>query len=210
MKRLRFEVTQKVRFYACGEYGEKLGRPHYHICLFNFDPPDKRMFKMRDKIPVYTSEMLDRIWGKGFTLTGSVTFQSAAYVARYIMKKVNGPESTNHYENVDPETGEITKRKAEFTVMSRRPGIGKAWYEKYKSEVFDHDYVVINGKKMRPPRFYDQCYEVTDLNDYRRIKRQRVVDARQHAHDQVPSRLAVRETVQLARLIKLNRDFEKD
>ncbi len=208
MKKLRKKFGAGIRYYACGEYGEKFGRPHYHVCLFNFEPPDLRIFKVRDDVRLYSSDILDEIWGMGFTLTGSVTFQSAAYVARYILKKINGPDATQHYETVDLETGEIFQQKPEFTTMSRRPGIGRKWYEKYKSDIYDHDFVVLKGKKMRPPRYYDLQFEITDPNDYNRIKRDRLNNAKLHVRDQTPARLKVRETVQQARLGLLPRNVE--
>ena len=113
-----------IRFYMCGEYGENFGRPHYHAVMFNYDLPDKKLFKMERGNPLYTSEILSELWGKGLTSVGGVTFQSAAYVARYIMKKVTGDAAEDHYTRIDPETGEVFERVPEFTNMSRRPGIG--------------------------------------------------------------------------------------
>ena len=208
MKRLRKEFGSGIRFYACGEYGEKKLRPHYHVCLFNFYPPDAKLFKVRDGLNYYTSHKLDDLWGLGFTLTGAVTFQSAAYVARYIMKKINGPLSTSHYEIVDPLTGQITERSKEFTAQSRMPGLGTNWYNKFKTDVYPSDEIIIRGKKMRAPRFYDNKFEVTDPDEYNRIKRDRVQNAKKHAEDTTPSRLKVRETVQLKSLKLLPRNLD--
>ncbi len=208
MKRLRKEYGSGIRFYACGEYGEKFGRPHYHVCLFNFDPPDKKLYKVRDHVQLYSSATMDKIWGMGFTVTGDVTFQSAAYVARYIMKKINGPEATPHYETVDLQTGELFQQKPEFTTMSRRPGIGKNWLKKYQADIYDHDFVVMNGKKMRPPRYYDRQFEITNPEDYKIIKGNRLRSAKDHSDDQTPARLKVRETVQAAQIKQLPRDLE--
>ncbi len=205
MKRLRKEFGAGIRYYACGEYGDKTNRPHYHVCIFNFSPDDQRLHKIQNGNRLHTSETMDRIWSMGFTLTGAVTFQSAAYVARYIMKKINGPMSTSHYEQVDPETGQITIRKPEFTTMSRMRGIGKTWYDTYTSEIFPEDKIVVNGKKVRPPRYYDQQYEITNPDDYNRVKRERIRDAKMHADDQTPTRLRIREEVQLSSLKRLPR-----
>ncbi len=208
MKRLRKAHGAGIRFYGCGEYGEELVRPHYHVCLFNYTPPDKIPFKEG----TYTSQSLDRIWGKGFTLTGDVTFQSAAYVARYIMKKVNGSQAANYYKSdvLDPNTGEITRvdRVPEFTTMSRRPGIGKKWYEKFKSDVYDWDFVVHDGKTMRAPRYYDKQFENSNPSDYTTLKRKRVRNSRKHKEDQTPERLRVREHVKNAQIGKLSRKIE--
>lgn len=196
MKRLRRKHGVGIRFYACGEYGDQLGRPHYHICLFNFEPPDKKPFKESNGQTLYTSEDLDSLWGQGYTLTGDVTFKSAAYVARYIMKKVTGPGANKHYETVDPVTGEIHQRKPEFTTQSKRPGLGKEWLNKFKTDVYPDDFIVVNNKKMRPPRFYDKQFEITNADHFLLLKRRRTRAAIKHADNNTPSRLKVRETIQ--------------
>lgn len=209
MKRLRNNYGAGIRFYACGEYGPKLGRPHYHLCIFNFEPPDLRFHKQdpETKITLYTSESLTQIWGKGHVLTGNVTFQSAAYVARYIMDKINGQTADTHYEKADQKTGQIFKLLPEFTNMSKRPGIGKSWYDQYKAEVYDRDFVVIKGKKMRPPRYYDKLLEAEDPVRYNALKSARVRNAELHADDNTPARLQVRETIQRTRLNHLPREL---
>ena len=87
MKRLRKKHKHKIRFFHCGEYGEKNQRPHYHALIYNHDFSDKRLFKERKNIKLYTSKELEELWPYGFSTIGDVTFQSSAYVARYIMKK---------------------------------------------------------------------------------------------------------------------------
>ena len=149
MKRLRKRFGEGVRYYHCGEYGEKYMRPHYHACLFNFDFPDKKIWKENNGNRLYVSESLSELWPFGFVTIGDVTFESAAYVARYIMKKVNGDLAESHYERVDWETGEVYQLKPEYTTMSRRPGIGSNWFAKFKDDIFPQDYVVINGKKLK-------------------------------------------------------------
>ena len=84
---------------------------------------------------------------------GDVTFESAAYVARYCTKKITGKLAHEHYKGKLPE----------YATMSRRPGIGRAWLEKYKDDVYNYDYVVVrNGLKLRPPRYYDKIYDEID------------------------------------------------
>jgi len=204
LKRLQKRFGAGIRHYGCGEYGEKLGRPHYHLCIFNFSPPDLVLFKVREHLRLYTSETLDGLWGMGFTLTGDVTFQSAAYVARYVMKKINGPQSTSHYETVDQATGEITHKLPEFPAMSR-DGIGKNFYEQYKSDIFPHDFVVIKGKKFPVPKYYDRQYEITDANDFARLRARRVRNAKLKSDNNTTARLRVRESVLLSKLDRLTR-----
>lgn len=208
MKRLRKKFGEDIRFYMAGEYGEQFGRPHYHACLFNFDLPDKVLWKMERENPLYTSEILTNLWGLGFTSVGGVTFQSAAYVARYIMKKVTGDLASDHYEWMDPETGEFHQRKPEFTQMSRRPGIGSTWFEKFKTDVFPSDFVVVNGKKVTPPRYYTNQYELLYPDEVRQLKVRRKKRAKKRAADNTPARLRVREKVLESRLKQLKRTLE--
>lgn len=161
MKRLRKAYPdERIRFFHCGEYGETLGRPHYHACLFNFDFPDKYLFSVKNGNRLYRSDSLERIWGLGFAMIGDVTFESAAYVARYVMKKVSGVEAPGHYGGKRPE----------YTTMSRRPGIGKDWLDKYLSDVYPLDRVVVRGREMRPPKFYDSRFEVISPDEFKTVK----------------------------------------
>jgi len=206
MKRLRKAVGGRVRFYMAGEYGEQLGRPHFHACLFNYDFDDKVFFKRTGSGSLlYRSDKLESLWPYGYSSIGDVNFQSAAYVARYIMKKVNGKNQDEHYERVNEETGEITVRRPEFTKMSLKPGIGFDWYTKWKDDVYPHDYVVVNGKKVRPPRFYDKKFKVEHPEDFEVIEFQRESRARSRYEDNTDERLAVREKVAQARLRQLKR-----
>lgn len=211
MKRLRKEYGDGIRFFHCGEYGEKFGRPHYHALLFNFDFPDRVLFKVTNGHRLYTSESLSALWPYGLCSVGDITFESAAYVARYIMKKVTGNAAESHYSSIDPDTGEVITRSPEYVTMSRRPGIGKAWFDKYYSDVFPHDRVVINGRRMRPPRYYDGLYELIDPFEMDFIKDQRSMsftESESAVYNNFSDRLKVREKVQLARLTKLPRTLD--
>lgn len=212
MKRLRKSIAPKrVRFYHCGEYGENLGRPHYHALLFNHSFSDKKLFSSRSGNNVYTSDSLSKLWPLGFAVFGAVTFDSAAYVARYVMKKVTGDLADSHYGPLKPE----------YTTMSRRPGIGKGWFDKFKSDVFPLDRVVVNGKETRPPRFYDSLLEREDRSTFLKIKVQRELDGSGHfvsdwlsdgsrvrVSDSSPRRLRVKEQVKLAQISSLKRHEE--
>jgi hypothetical protein len=221
MKRLRFhhrglqpvidddgKETFPIRFFHCGEYGEQLGRPHYHACLFNFDFPDKVFWKRSNGVPLFTSKILSDLWGMGFVSIGSVTFESAAYVARYIMKKVTGDKAFEHYNEVDMHTGEVTRcLKPEYITMSRRPGIARRWFEKYHSDVYPADLVVLRGRKLKPPKYYDSQYEILDPFALDAVKHDRFTKSLVHADNCTPARLAVREEVQLERLSRLVRNL---
>lgn len=218
MKRLKSYVRRKhgkyrakrIRFFHCGEYGEKLGRPHYHACLFDFDFKDKELYKVVNNNRIYVSETLLKLWSYGFHTIGDVTFESAAYVARYIMKKVTGDEAAKHYEKVDPHTGEVFAVRSEYTTMSRRPGIASRWFKTYKTDVYPSDFIVLRGVKMRPPRFYDGRFEIIDPDMFKKIKRRRKIKARLHADDNTPERLEVRRKVSEARISRLPRKLESE
>ncbi len=184
MKRLRKYVDgvcmgQRVRFYHAGEYGEvcmtcrasrlrcmcnyfvpSIGRPHHHVIIFGMDFSDKVLWKCVDGIRLYRSAVLEKLWPYGFASVGDVTFESAAYVARYVVKKITGKPAGAHYG----------ARLPEYSTMSRRPGIARPWFEQFKSDVFPLDEVVIRGGvKCRPPQYYSRLYSLTDPDDYGRI-----------------------------------------
>jgi hypothetical protein len=210
MKRLRKRFGDGIRFFHCGEYGETYGRPHYHACIFGFDFPDKQLFRIVNGHRLYTSKALAELWPFGFSTIGDVTFESAAYVARYIMKKITGDNAELHYLKIDDETGECWDRKPEYTTMSRRPGIGRDWYDKYRDDVYPHDFVVVNGKKTRPPKYYDKLEAVERPYDFEEVLYKRELDALKHLDNNTPERLETRETVLLTKLKKLPRDVDKE
>lgn len=186
------------RFFHCGEYGDLRGRPHYHACTFGLQLEDLvPAGKTKSGEMAYDSQQLTEIWGKGKTQIGALTFQSAAYVARYVMKKVNGQKKKEgHYNIINKQTGEIKgEKKPEYITMSRKPGIGKKWIEKYKTDVYPRDEVIMNGKRMRPPKFYDGHYELTDPQQHKQLKHQRVKNAKNRATDQTPERLKTKEHI---------------
>jgi hypothetical protein len=210
MKRLRKRFGNSIRFFHCGEYGEKFGRPHYHACLFNFDFPDKVLWKKSNGMSLFTSAILDELWPYGFSTIGSVTFESAAYVARYIMKKKFGDNARLHYADIDFSTGELLfERKPEYVTMSRRPGIGKKWIDSYMDDTYKDDFIVLDGgKKVRPPRYYDSQYELFSPSDYQRIKNLRKRNSVKFADNNTPDRLHVREIVLRSKLKSLPRNLD--
>lgn len=214
MKRLRKKFGPNIRYFYCGEYGEKYKRPHFHACLFNIDFTDKVLFKRVNDNNVYTSEVLEKLWGSGFCSIGELTFESAAYVARYITKKITGKDELLkllNYTDIDPNTGEIlTERLPEFADMSRRPGIGRNWYEKFSTDVYPGDYVVLRNKKMKPPKYYDSLLAREDPFEHDNIKERRSTNGLKHAHNNSAQRLHVRETLQLEKFKRLIRTYEND
>ena len=150
----------KLRFFYCGEYGEQLDRPHYHTLLFGFDPSDKKPAgKSITGETLYESDLLTKTWNKGHVNLGAVSFESAAYVARYCTKKITGPMAETHYQRTDPDTGEVFNLLPEFIGMSLKPGIGADWLEKYGKDSYAKDEIIVRGKAMLPPRYYDKTME---------------------------------------------------
>lgn len=155
----------RIRYYHCGEYGDRTRRPHYHCLLFGLDPLDKYLWSRTEFSKLYVSHTINRIWGKGNVIIGDCNFHTAAYTARYIMKKVNGKLADDHYKTFNPDTGEIVQLKPEYTTMSRSPGIGSDWIKARHKYVYDDDFVIVNGKKCKPPKFYDSVYELIDSDN---------------------------------------------
>lgn len=200
LKRLRRRTASRIRFFACGEYGDNSYRPHYHLLLFGYWPSDARPLKTINGQQYYQSETLASTWPAGFHLAGRVTPESCAYVTRYCTKKITGPAADDHYLRMVENTGELIQLEPEFAVMSRRPGIAKDWFVKYKDDVFPHDDVVFKGVQVRPPRYYDKLFEIEDEDGFSKIKAKRKESARDNHAESLPARRAAREKVQEARL----------
>ena len=170
MKRVRkkFVVkgddSTKLGMYYVGEYGEKSWRPHYHVILFNCDFEDKEYCGRRNGFKYYKSSLLRELWPYGNNIIGDVTFESAAYVARYVTKKITGDKAEEHYKGRVPEFGQA----------SLKPALGKNWFLKYgKTDVIPFDEVVVRGFAGKPPRYYDKLFEREDLEGYKLMKLKR-------------------------------------
>ena len=195
-----------IRFYMCGEYGEDTKRPHYHACLFGIRFLDREHFKTtKAGEKLYRSEFLQSFWPHGYAATGDVTFESAAYIARYVLKKRFGDVANefSHYKFVD-DYGEVHYRAPEFNRMSLKPGIGGAWFDEFRREVYPADSVVMRGRLMKPPKYYDKLLEQrdADMRDYvDSLRYQASLDN----PDGSMARLRVREICTRARLSLVSR-----
>lgn len=189
MKRLRKELGP-VRFFHAGEYGEENGRPHYHALLFGMRFPDECVVgETEGGEAISRSLVLLDLWGQGRCQIGSVTFESAAYVAGYCVKKVTGARAKAHYAGREPE----------YATMSRRPGIGFGWFSKFREEVYRHDSVVTRGHECGPPRYYDKKLEELDAASFEVMKARRL--RKYERCDPVTWRQrAARELIAMARL----------
>lgn len=215
MKRLREKYApHRVRFYMAGEYGgtnPETGiidggryRPHYHACLFGHDWEDKLFHTTTASgEDIYTSKELEKLWPWGFSSTANVTFQSAAYIARYCLKKITGDMAEEVYKRFD-YLGEY-QLPEEYNCMSLKPGIGKTWMQKFESDLYTYDYLIVNGVKTKIPRYYDKIFQDKEPDRYEEIQYEREKQARKYIQDQTPERLAVKETVAKARTQSLKR-----
>lgn len=179
MKRLRKRFGEGIRFFAAGEYGSETFRPHYHAIIFGLDLDDLTIYK-RSSIGYnyFNSKKLQDVWSVrnssgelepiGYAVVGSVTWETAAYTARYVMKKLSGPEASFYEDNgIEPP----------FSLMSRRPGIAYQWYVDHPGCAAE-DYLVIStekgGMKFHPPRYFDRLFDVESPEDAKEVKDKRL------------------------------------
>lgn len=211
------------RYFHAGEYSEPdpdpelppvLGRPHYHACMFGITFPDAEPWRTTPLgDPLYLSEELSETWGKGYVSIGRLTFESAAYVARYVCKKITGDKARRHYAMFDPISGLVSDTQSfqpEYCTMSRMPGIGQGWYKKWKYDVYPDDCVTIRNRNgglftMRTPRYYDGLYTLDEPIRMERIKEKRKQRALDMAWNATPERLSVRKAVKEAQIAPLTR-----
>lgn len=189
LKRLRKSIDPvKIRYLMCGEYGEEYGRPHYHFLIFGYDFPDRVFWKEQNGNRLYRSPSLEKLWPFGHSSVGNVTAQSAMYVAGYVTKKVKGKEleqidpetGLKPYELVDKETGEIYARQAEYAEMSRRPGLGRTFFEKYASQLLRDDAALLGDSDIRLPEYYQSLGEKWDAAKSAANKEARKARLRSH------------------------------
>lgn len=158
LKRLRSRFPEKrIRYFGCGEYGSKRGRPHFHIILFGFDFPDKKYFKMSGrKQKVYVSKILSELWSFGYATIGDVTRETCFYTAKYLGK-----------------LRQIDGKKPPFCLMSLKPSIG---IDYLTAEDFGRGYFYLDGKKTFIPRSFYQSLERKgfDFYDFKEIRAERL------------------------------------
>lgn len=206
-----------IRYFHCGEYGSKLSRPHHHACLFNFNFPDRVQWRGGDissaarngasVLKLYRSKILEELWPYGFSTIGDVTWQSAAYVARYVTKKMTGDKAAVHYMVGDPDTdtGECRYIEPEFISMSRMPGIGKFWYDQHGEKQYEKDFITHDGNKFPIPAFYDRVFAEKYPERMRQIQKER----RLKADERSPEGLKAKQQQRQAKAAILDQRFKK-
>jgi len=206
---------KKSKVYCvCSDFIPDIGRPHYHLILYGFNFPDKKPAGVsgndwsKEQHQIYRSEILNELWSDpdtkesyGYTTIGTVTFESAAYVARYISKKITGDKKDGHYGNRLPERS---------VAVSNREGIGLPWLKKYYSECLANDFIILKEKKMKLPRYYDKKLSEMFPELFQKIKKKRVDSIKIIDKDLTKQRLKVREKIHELKKAKLKRGYENE
>lgn len=177
-RRLEYVGRPQIRFYGCGEYGTFTKRPHYHIIVFGLVLDDlERLKTSKLGFPYFRSKLIEECWPNGYSMVCNVSWETCAYVARYVTKKFTG-DYKDFYEtfNLTPE----------FSLMSRKPGIGRQYYEDHKDEMYQTDEMFVStatgGKTVKPAPYYDKLYDLEQPDLLAKVKMVRR-DRAEHAEE---------------------------
>lgn len=193
----------KLRYFGVGENGDKFERPHYHTLLFGPEWTDLKRYRKSERGEwLYTSEEVASLWPFGFHEIGEVTFESAAYCARYCMKKRTGEKADEHYWRVSPMDGRLYRRASEFALMSLKPGIGATWAKRFASDCFPSDFLVVDGRKFPVPEYYRSLLLGEAEARKLKLERMRKANTPSQKWNRSAERLRVREAVQNDRLLR--------
>lgn len=176
-KKARHEFQTPARpfkYFACGEYGDRTLRPHYHFAGFDFKIDDLRPFKQTASGWYFLSERLREVWKHGHVIVAPLDWDCAAYISRYVTKKMHG--ATKRYKDTfDPETGEVHAYTVERAFQSK--GLGLPWYEANKDEVWNLDGCLFKGQYLvKPPRYYYKRLQDEDPEKAALIRERRIAD----------------------------------
>lgn len=200
IKRLRKRISPiNIRHYCVGEYGGKFERPHYHAIIFGYDFPDRRVYLDRPAGRIDNSTILTELWPFGHATVQDAGIGSFAYVSKYAVKKITGEKAKQWYEWVDDQTGEVHQRIPEFARMSRRPGIGADWLQKYYKDLYPKGYVT-NGKgvKFPPPEYFNKLYERWFPEQMEELRNERREEVFKRYNEANIERMEAREKIQRA------------
>ncbi len=202
--KLRKSVSHKIRYFYCGEYGDENQRPHYHICLFNQTFDDLELWKDDEGFYTYTSETLSQLWNRGFSTVSALNYGTAAYCARYSLKKITGKRADDHYLRCD-EHGEAYWLLPEYIRMStgrNKPcGLGANFYAKFSDDIFPSDECPVPGKGViqKVPRYYQNILAEQNPAQLELVKDLRAQFMQKHKQDYTPERLKDRYKCQQAK-----------
>lgn len=206
-----------IRFAMCGEYGKAtaannlIARPHFHGLLFNYKFTDEQEEGVNDLGQLlYSSEICERLWGRGNIIIGEVEKGSANYIARHnekhkskedrILIDANGKRYMWIWNSL---TGKRNRVKPEYGKASNRPGIGKSWYDEHKKDIYETvpkgliscgHYADFPSTKAvphyrMPGRYFDKLFESEEPEKMALIKEQRIKQAQAQAADNTAERL---------------------
>lgn len=168
-KRLRYYKSQdEISYVIAGEYGPASMRPHYHAIVYGLtidSSKSKYLGLSETGSPMWTNSEIEKIWGNGQVAIEKVTWDTCAYVARYIMKKQYGQNKIIYdCMGVIPE----------FIQQSNKRPIGKTYYEKHKEELYKTDEFFVPGKQNiktnKPPMYFDKMLKAENEDLYNHIK----------------------------------------
>ena len=130
-KRLRkcLGADKRIKYFACGEYGDRHGRAHYHAIIFGCGLGD--------------SDKIAAAWPFGFTKVDLITMYRLQYVCGYVQKKLSG----------DARKAVYGSKQGPFQLQSQ--GLGRRYVEDNKRDLL-HDGCIetFTGQKFGLPRYY--------------------------------------------------------
>lgn len=193
----------KIKTFGCAEYGEQLSRPHFHLIIFGWYPPDAKYKELSGNRwsektnKIYTSEILTKLWEHGFHSIGDLTLESAQYVAGYVTKKIGGERAKDHYKNLPPER-----------TICNSQGIGLEWLKKYYFDLLINNSVVHNGKELPIPTFYIRKLKDIDPVCYEELKKIRIDAIKYIDLDSTRDRVLTRYQIQEKMFSEKKRSYE--
>lgn len=213
-KAIKAQYNVEFRIMACGEYGAKRSRPHYHMLIYGFNFPDKYVWKYNKvhgkEVLYYRSPFLESIWRPahckdsfGFSVIGEVNFETSAYVARYVTKKLFGSPAKKVYKDLEKE----------FLTTSRMPGLGFSYLEKFYQDIFNHGYITLPSSHKAPiPRYYLEKLKTLDVDLYTKytmdLFNKRIDNLFQENIEECEQRRLAKEELHNLRLDMLVRQYE--
>lgn len=214
-----------LKFFACGEYGQKDDNPHYHSILMSDAElfPDKKLWTKDELGPVYKSAQLEEMWPNGIAEFSPVSYATAMYVAGYCSKKLLKPDDAS-LVRLSPVDGQWHHVAPEFATMSKNPGLGSRWFDLYGDDAFPSDFLVVDGHKVKPPKFYFDKLKTRNVVDYAHVRpghalrdlgrsdaspviaaRRAFASTPEARANCTPERLAVRQELHRLKLLRHNR-----
>lgn len=193
-------LGKEIRFFCAGEYGDQTHRPHYHMILFGVDMDylssngDVLTYHGTNELkqPHFSSRLLEDIWDNGYVQVGEATYQSMNYVARYTLKKAFGDDYTCDKPIQD-----------EFTLMSRRPGIGFYYAMEHTDQIRDLEKIKIGKQEIYWPSYLLE--KALNEDEMKKVKESRAEAANESINQMMADTdLSFRQQLNVALTKKIN------